>query len=57
MITAIKIAMLWIAMSLMIFITHYGGGAPLQPWQAIVSVGPALLLLIVELINTLMKAR
>lgn len=57
MMTAIKIAMLWIPLSLIFFITQYGGNSHLQPWQAIVMVGPALLLASIELLKSLMEAR
>lgn len=49
MITAIKIALVWIPASILLFIVHYGGDTRLQPWQAIVSIGPALLLVIIDL--------
>lgn len=57
MITAIKIAMLWIPLSLMFFIAHYGGEAHLQAWQAVVMIGPALLLVSIELLKSLMETR
>lgn len=55
--TAIKIAMLWIPLSLIFFIVQYGGDSHLQPWQAIVMIGPALLLMSIELIKSLMETR
>lgn len=57
MMAAMKIAMLWIPLSLLFFIAHYGGEARLQPWQAIAMIGPALLLASIELIKSLMETR
>jgi len=57
MMAAIKISIVWIPLSLMFFIAQYGGGSHLQPWQAIVMIGPALLIASIELIKSLMETR
>lgn len=56
MITAIKISLLWIPISILFFIIRYGGDSSLQAWQAMVSGTPVLLVTIVELVKSHQKA-